>query len=338
MEKIVVISVIGSAGLGISSFFGVFLLRKPSLTNKLLAFLLIALSIRITKSVFYSSVELPLFIRNIGIAANLAIGPLLFFYTRSVCDLRKIKLWEFLHFIPSIIYLALCNILLNGGNSMLWTVNYSLIMAQSFIYVIFSLLILTRSKHKIRDSQFKWLVGLSLGLSFMWLIYALNFLGLIPIYALGPITFSILMFCLLAVALKNKEVFFFRSAPLYSSSRITEEEANAYLNKLHQLMKHKELYKNPDLTVAELSSTLGVSKRNVSLILNKHDNCNFSRFVNNYRVEEAKELIKNQPESKMIAVAYESGFNNLATFNQAFKSYTGQTPTSFKQNLLTAIK
>ena len=72
-----------------SAFFGLYLftMRKGrQLANLLLAFLLLAFSIRITKSVTYVFAEghdVPLLLQNVGYAANLAILPLLWLYLNS---------------------------------------------------------------------------------------------------------------------------------------------------------------------------------------------------------------------------------------------------------------
>ncbi|MEL6190892.1 MAG: hypothetical protein AAFR66_02540, partial [Bacteroidota bacterium] len=93
-------SVLSSLGLGVSSFFGVFLLRNNKLENRLLAWLLIALSLRITKSIFYIHLDLPLTIKNLGLAANLAVGPLLYLYVRSFIRKEQFNKIEIAHFIP----------------------------------------------------------------------------------------------------------------------------------------------------------------------------------------------------------------------------------------------
>lgn len=51
------------------------------------------------------------------------------------------------------------------------------------------------------------------------------------------------------------------------------------------------------------------------------------------RIEESKQMLiaedKDQP--KILAIAYDVGFNNLGSFNRAFKRHTGKTPTEYKK-------
>lgn len=63
--------------------------------------------------------------------------------------------------------------------------------------------------------------------------------------------------------------------------------------------------------------------------LNKH----FFDFVNEYRIEKAKELLTH-PERKeytVLEILYEVGFNSKSSFNTAFKKRTGLTPTEYRR-------
>ncbi|RTZ46849.1 AraC family transcriptional regulator [Chryseobacterium arthrosphaerae] len=53
---------------------------------------------------------------------------------------------------------------------------------------------------------------------------------------------------------------------------------------------------------------------------------NFFQYVNEFRVEQAKKLLK-ETNSKLsiLGIAYESGFNSKTSFNTTFKKLTGQT-------------
>ena len=58
-------------------------------------------------------------------------------------------------------------------------------------------------------------------------------------------------------------------------------------------------------------------------------------FVNKFRVETAKSLFENQVDIKLTIqeVMFDSGFNSKSSFNTAFKKFTNQTPTEFKNAL-----
>ncbi|MDW3646406.1 MAG: helix-turn-helix domain-containing protein [Bacteroidia bacterium] len=332
MEGILITSVLSSIGLGLSSFFGVFLLRNNKLENRLLAWLLIALSLRITKSIFYIHLELPLIIKNIGLAANLAVGPLLFLYVSSFLQKKKqLKTEEAAHFIPSLLYLLLSPILPNGGDSSFWMISYSFILIQSFIYVFLSASLLAEKIQKPRSTETQWLIALITSLTVMWLVYALIFLSIIPVYFLGPLTFSISIFVLLYVALNHYPIFLGRKKSKSVNTRINDEAGRRYFAQLKSLLDSEQLYTHADLSLSFLAKKMNLLERDISYIVNHYGDCNFAQFINAYRIEEAKRLIEEDSTKKLIAIAFEAGFNNLSTFNKAFKVSTGLTPSQFRK-------
>ena len=323
-------SVLSSLGLGVSSFFGVFLLRNNKLENRLLAWLLIALSLRITKSIFYIHLELPLVIKNMGLAANLAVGPLLYLYVRSFIRKEQFHKVELAHFIPSLIYLLFSPILPNGGDSQFWIISYSFILIQSFVYVYLSASIVGEHLQK-KTKDLKWIMALIGCLSLMWLVYALIFLRIIPLYSLGPVTFSITIFILLYIALNHHHLFTSKKRSKAVHPRMSHTEGQAHFVSIKDLLEKEQLYKQSDLSLTILAAKIGLLERDISYIINSYGKCNFSQFVNGYRVEEAKRLIKENSSQKLIAISHEAGFNNLSTFNKTFKTFTGLTPTEFKK-------
>jgi len=69
-------------------------------------------------------------------------------------------------------------------------------------------------------------------------------------------------------------------------------------------------------------------------VLNISFGKNFYRFINLYRVEEAKKILENDRENlTMLAVAFDCGFNSKTSFNRVFKEIVGSTPTQFKGKL-----
>lgn len=58
----------------------------------------------------------------------------------------------------------------------------------------------------------------------------------------------------------------------------------------------------------------------------------FLKFINEYRVEEAKHLLRHPSDASILDIAFDAGFNSKATFNAAFKKSTGSTPTEFRSS------
>ncbi|MDY8136089.1 helix-turn-helix domain-containing protein [Aquimarina sp. 2201CG5-10] len=332
MALIIVITIISSIGLGLSWFFGIQLVRRKEKHNVVLGYLLIVLSLRITKSVFYNFIELPVFIKNLGLAANLAIGPLLFLYGRLLLfPHKKVSRLNAVHFLPSLMYILFCTYISNDAQSSGWRWSYSFILFQSYFYIALSLYTYKKGKIDTDRNTKEWYLILISGLAAIWFMYFLIFVNVLPVYALGAISFSILIFVIAFLAIKREGVFKAQNPRKYANSKITFEQGMFYLEKLKKIIEEEKLYLDTQLTLKKLSIKLNISPRDISLIINRHTQQNFSNFINSYRIEKAKELLCSaDKDTKIIAIALDSGFNSLSSFNVAFKALTNLTPTAYK--------
>lgn len=94
----------------------------------------------------------------------------------------------------------------------------------------------------------------------------------------------------------------------------------------------EKLYRNPELTLSDLASYLGTNPSLLSKIINRSFDKNFNDFVNQYRVLEVKEQLSNPELAHLtiMSLAYDAGFNSKATFNRAFKKFTGDNPRKYQ--------
>jgi AraC-like DNA-binding protein len=121
--------------------------------------------------------------------------------------------------------------------------------------------------------------------------------------------------------------------PKYSSSGLGEEQLQLISVSLEKLMENEKLYLQPELTISDLADKLKCSRHHLSQVLNDHLKCSYYDYINQLRVEEAKQLLKAPAyqQQKIASVAYDSGFNSLSTFNDVFKKIAGQTPSQYKK-------
>lgn len=126
-----------------------------------------------------------------------------------------------------------------------------------------------------------------------------------------------------------------KTPPRYSGSRLTDTEAKRHAERLKEYMETAKPYLNPDLSLPQLSAELNISGHYLSQVINEQLKLNFFDFVNGYRVQTFKEMIK-QPEYSnysLLGIAFECGFNSKTAFNRIFKQSTGLTPSQFKKSL-----
>lgn len=120
----------------------------------------------------------------------------------------------------------------------------------------------------------------------------------------------------------------------YKNSPLSLTQSKALVEKIEQHLTFEKPYLSSDFNLEKLSADLNVSTHYVSQAINENFGCTFPELINRYRIEEAKHLMSNE-ELKIIAVAYECGFNNKVTFNTAFKKETGITPSEYRKRLIT---
>ena len=93
-------------------------------------------------------------------------------------------------------------------------------------------------------------------------------------------------------------------------------------------METKQLYLNKDLKVSNLAEALGTNKNAVSACINENGS-SFSQLVNDYRLEYAKNMLRQSPDMKIATVWMEAGFASERTFFRTFKTATGMTPSEW---------
>ncbi len=113
---------------------------------------------------------------------------------------------------------------------------------------------------------------------------------------------------------------------------IPDDEFEELKQKLSLLMDNDMPYLNGELNLLKLSDLLEITSHELSYLINNGFNENFFQFVNKYRVEYAKKILKNPTRKKdsMLSIAFESGFNSKTSFNTIFKKITNLTPTEFR--------
>ena len=119
-----------------------------------------------------------------------------------------------------------------------------------------------------------------------------------------------------------------------SVPKTPDGEEREDLNKLETFMKVSKIYTDPTLTINDLARTVAIPARRLSFLINAFLDKNFIGYINHYRIEMAKERLKNPKEhgETISEIMYEVGFSSKSSFNAFFKSQTGMTPSEFKNS------
>lgn len=98
-----------------------------------------------------------------------------------------------------------------------------------------------------------------------------------------------------------------------------------------KLMVMDKVYQEPAYGRADMARELNVSETALSKIINVRYGKSFPQLLNEYRVEDAKNLLS-ETDLAVATIAREAGFNSIATFNRVFKETTGVSPSEFREN------
>ncbi|MEQ8926714.1 MAG: helix-turn-helix domain-containing protein [Fulvivirga sp.] len=327
-----VILIVCSVG-GIQSIFlGIdFLIffDKKSISSKILGALFLMLGLRVIKSTLYIFTEaVPLWFLNVGFAAHYFVGPLLLFYILSMKNTIAWKPLNWIHFIPGgVILLAAPWLSIEG---FWYQGGYTALLFQSIIYLAITLIILLNLRNSFSKLQFTWGLILTLGVLVFVFIYFSNYELRLNPYYYAPIVYSAVVYFLSFHLIKKRNSIFNTDAK-YKNINLDDEQAENYKSKILVYYKAKSPYLDNEYSLSKLSEELNIPKHLLSLLFGSKLKMSFVDFTNSYRVEKAKEILKESPNFTVSSVAFDCGFNSLSSFNQAFKKFTKTTPSKYRE-------
>ncbi len=116
----------------------------------------------------------------------------------------------------------------------------------------------------------------------------------------------------------------------YKNSTVSPEDQQVLLGKLNRIMADQKPFLRSDFSLPELAQILGTTVHVLSQTINERLGKNFFEMVAEFRVNEAKKLLKEQPNIKVEEIAEQVGYNSKSSFNTMFKKLTGTTPSRFR--------
>lgn len=204
--------------------------------------------------------------------------------------------------------------------------NWLLFLAVSFFFIYH--IIIVASAYNIRSGHVLNIELFRSG-SLLFFVYILSFGGLRQQQLISEDK---------PIKINKESSFQEATSDRYKKSGLKDDQAEIYLKRLVDYMNRAEAWKDNELSVAKLSEQTKIPKYYITQILNENLQKNFYTFVNEYRTEYAKELIKSPKYENwsLLAIAYECGFNSKSVFNNFFKKYTDMTPSEYKNQISTS--
>jgi AraC-like DNA-binding protein len=119
----------------------------------------------------------------------------------------------------------------------------------------------------------------------------------------------------------------------YERTALKPDLAIRIRKQLEEVMPVTKPYLNNELRLQDLADQLNVAPYQLSQVINDQLNLTFFDYINRFRVEEAKRLIISEPGSTLLEIAFKAGFNNKTSFSNAFRKFTTQTAVEFKKKI-----
>lgn len=122
--------------------------------------------------------------------------------------------------------------------------------------------------------------------------------------------------------------------PLPAPARLNPSTEDVDLGRRIRKLVESGAYLDADLKVADIARRLQERDYKVSrAIAAGLGEANFNRFVNRFRVDHAKAMLRDPAftDRSILDIALESGFASLGPFNRAFRDATGQTPREYRR-------
>ena len=115
-----------------------------------------------------------------------------------------------------------------------------------------------------------------------------------------------------------------------SEVEVTNDANAKYRRALEEWMDKEKPYLRQEFRLTDLREVLPTNRTYISQFINEEYGCTFYQFVTNYRIAEAKRLMRENPGMKMQDVSEQSGFSSLTVFGRIFARETGLTPSEWK--------
>jgi AraC-like DNA-binding protein len=126
--------------------------------------------------------------------------------------------------------------------------------------------------------------------------------------------------------------FFFREIPKPKSPSVDDPVLS---EKLQTLMEEQKVYKKEGLTIRELATMMDEQEYRLRRLINRQLGFrNFNDFLNQYRINDACEILSDPAQVKktILEIAYDLGYQSIGPFNKAFKDLKGLTPTAYRKS------
>lgn len=276
-------------------------------------------------------------------------GPLFFFYVKSLQNGVLTKL-DYVHFLPFVLFLTL-SIYFLASLQIVWKTMVLLPKLISLIAYPLYVLIVVPSKSDakpgyVQNNQWiraiailfllstaisilRMVIELSVGNPYFRFWDTVRYVVLIIIIGFFGLRYGTLYQPLVLRPKVDKK---------YKTSPLKALEIEKVKIEIERIFETEKPYLNPDFSLEDLAGLLGIAKHHLSQILNAEMDTNFYNLINQRRIEDSLEKIKQHTTLgyTIEGIGYECGFSSKSSFFTNFKKFVGLTPGQYIRKSSTA--
>lgn len=276
-------------------------------------------------------------------------GPLFFFYVKSLRE-RALTTLDYIHLLPFVLFLILSIYFLPSLQIVWKTIVLAPKLISLIVYPVYVLtLVPSRPGPKIGYAQNnRWIRAIailflfSIGISILRMLFELSmgipyfrfwdtarYVALIVVIGFFGLRYGTLY---QPIPLPRKEDTKYKTSPLKA---LDIEKVKVDIERIFETEKP---YLNPDFSLEDLASLLSIAKHHLSQILNSEMNTNFYNLINQRRIEDSLEKIKQHDTLGFTieGIGYECGFSSKSSFFHNFKKFVGLTPGQYLRQIGTS--
>lgn len=297
----------------LSSFF-LFIKRKDNPKHLWLGMILVAVGLRVGKSIIYFLANgiAPIGL-SLGFLGLSSIGPLVWFLVRGRNSLKVKDTW---HFLVPIIGAISCYLVTPSP----WeTIIYIGGTAMLLIYLIVSWVSVINNQDKSPWDQKVLIMTTGIWLSLVYQHISNSMMD----YAFGSVGASIFLYWIFYQSFRTS-VF---------TKGIAISLPNEILTDIKEAFENKKVFKEQGINLQSFSMDLDIPSYLVTKSVKQLYHRTFPEALNHFRIEELKQMLLDPKKEhlKIESLAYEVGFASPSAFYASFKKVTGQTPTEYQK-------
>lgn len=118
-----------------------------------------------------------------------------------------------------------------------------------------------------------------------------------------------------------------------TSGGLNDEKSNQLFTQLEKYM-NDGLYRDSSLSLDKAAGVLSTNRTYLSQVVNEHSGKSFSSYVNEYRLNEAVELLSDPDNTDALkTIGSKVGFTSPSNFYTLFRQRVGVSPSVFRENI-----